>query len=69
MDKLTSLKVLYSKLEFPTGSTMFEKVTKLTLENQALYGLHKRFPNLTHLTFKELDAHPTCALGIGREKF
>jgi hypothetical protein len=55
MDKIESLSISSSEIEFPSAASVFEKVSKLTLENQALFNMHKRFPNLTHFIFKELD--------------
>lgn len=55
MDKIESLSISSSEIEFPSAATVFEKVPKLILENQPMLNMHKRFPNLTHFTFKELD--------------
>ena len=66
MDKIESLSISSSEIEFPTAAAVFEKVPKLTLENQAMFNMQKRFPNLTHFIFKELDNYPACALAIGK---
>jgi len=55
MDKIESLSISSSEIEFPLAATVFEKVPKLILENQPMFNMHKRFPNLTHFIFKELD--------------
>ena len=55
MDKIESLSISSSEIEFPSAATVFEKVPKLILENQPMLNMHKRVPNLTHFTFKELD--------------
>jgi hypothetical protein len=66
MDQIKSLSISSSEIEFPTAATVFEKVPKLTLENQPLFNMHKKFPNLTHFIFRELDNKPACSLGIGK---